>query len=96
MKTAEVEVLIGAGREIAESLIESAVTAAKDAKQMSNQIFVLRRAAISILAHEAYNQATALGISYAEYVAELTKDIRNESTMLAECGDMELLETGGQ
>jgi hypothetical protein len=93
MKTEQTELLVNCGREMAESLMESAVTNAESADQMTNQIFILRSAAISILAHEAYNQATQMGISFAEYMASLTKDIRTETSMLADSPDMELLKT---
>lgn len=94
-KKAEKEtlLLINAGREMSEGLLESAVLSAKDSGQMSNQIFVLRRCAISILAHEGYNQFEQRGRNFNDYLNDLLTQVRAEFDMLCTCDDFEIIKT---
>lgn len=84
--------LMNAGRELAGSLLVSAVESAESFEQMNNQIFLLRRAAISILAHEAYNQHRQLELDVDEYNTDLLVDIEKEFAMV-EAGKFELVTT---
>lgn len=94
MTTRTKETLVDAGRELAQSLLTSAVKDSADSEQMSNQIFVLKVAAVSILAHEAYNQAEQLQIPFGQYLMETVKALSTEYEILCAATDMELAEVG--
>lgn len=89
--------LLNEGREIAENQMDTAIKSSKDALAMSHKIFVLRRSAISILAHEAYNCNDQLGISLSAYVINLVQDLNHEIAALhdPDQGEMETVEIGG-
>lgn len=89
------EILTSIGRGIAEEMIEAAVKSSENVDQMGNQIFALRRTALSILAHEAFNIQEQLGHSFIDYQASLLRDLSVEFQMLVadDEGTLELLKT---
>lgn len=74
----EQELLISCGREVARSQLEKAATTAKNAMQLSNQVFLLRRSAIHILAVEFFNLEMEHEMPLDEYFTTLLNVLADE------------------
>jgi hypothetical protein len=78
----EAEMLIGAGREMATVWLKAAVHNSTDNVQMSNQLFVLRNAAIHVLTMCIYNEMTQLGHTQRESCEQVFGEILGELEMV--------------
>lgn len=86
--------LTNCGREVANSLLETAVKTAKDQGQMSNQLIVLQAAAIHILASSAFNYSLEGGDPL-KFLDSQIKNMKSELFMLQEAnknGEMDKVE----
>ena len=70
--------LIRVGRELADVQLTGAVETAESNEQLTNQIFVLRRAALFILATEAFNHYAQFQRPVASFLDLTIDDLVNE------------------
>ena len=63
-KEEQSDTIVEAGREMAISLMESAISKAENEEQVSNQLALLQITAIHILATSAFNRMQQMGHTY--------------------------------
>jgi len=78
------------GRNMGLGLLEKAIKTANDAHEMSNNILVCRRAAITILAHELLNQEKEFGITREDYLKELKEHLVTEYRQIKSDGTVDV------
>jgi hypothetical protein len=82
------------GRAISESLLKTAIKKATDKEEMGLHIGALRMAAISLLAHEAYNRNEQMGQSLNDFMIQLMQELREECELLVNAPECEVFKCG--
>lgn len=82
------KLIVGCGRDMAQAWMANAIETAKSNEMMNNQIDILRRASIHVLATEMYNDAEQMDISPNDYLKRLNADILLEFEYLRKDGDL--------
>lgn len=74
----KLDLLRQGGREMAETWLHTAVTSAKGPDQMSNQVYILHCAAVSVLAHMIFNKIVQEGAKFEDCIAHMRVELEME------------------